>query len=72
MEDLYEVNEFILRAYESAEIYKIYMKYVHDQKILKREFVLSDWVLPYNSRLRLFPKKLKSKWSRPFKVSNVY
>ena len=29
-------------------------------------------MLLYNSRLHLFPGKLKSKWSGPFVVKNVY
>jgi hypothetical protein len=29
-------------------------------------------VLLFNSRLRLFPGKLKSRWSGPFKVVKVY
>ena len=29
-------------------------------------------VLLYNSRLKLFPRKLKSKWSGPFKLIKVY
>ena len=48
------------------------MKKWHDAKILKREFRVGDWVLLYNSRLRLFPGKLKSKWSGPFKVTRVF
>ena len=40
----------------------------HDQRILRREFNAGDQVLLFNSRLRLFPGKLKSKWSGPFIV----
>jgi len=29
-------------------------------------------VLLFNSRFKLFPGKLKSKWSGPFKVTHVY
>ncbi|MCI59441.1 hypothetical protein A2U01_0080696, partial [Trifolium medium] len=29
-------------------------------------------VLLYNSRLRLFPGKLKSRWSGPFKLLKIY
>ena len=31
-----------------------------------------DLVLLYNSRLKLFPCKLKSRWSGPFKVVKVH
>lgn len=66
VEDLNEIDKFRLKAYESTKIYKMHMKHFHDQNILKRKFVQGDWVLLFNSRLRLFPKKLKSKWSGPF------
>ncbi|XP_075088359.1 uncharacterized protein LOC142170361 [Nicotiana tabacum] len=68
---LNEMEEFRFHAYESAAVYKKRMKFVHDKKILKREFKLGDLVLLFNSRLKLFPGKLKSKWSGPFKVVNV-
>ena len=40
----------------------------HDQRILRREFNAGDQVLLFNSRLRLFPGKLKPKWSGPYTV----
>ena len=42
----------------------------HDQRILKKEFKAGDQDLLFNSRLRLFPGKLKSKWSGPFTVAS--
>ncbi|XP_070022127.1 uncharacterized protein [Nicotiana sylvestris] len=68
---LNEMEEFCFHAYESAAVYKERMKLVHNKKILKREFKLGDLVFLFNSRLKLFPGKLKSKWSGPFKVVNV-
>ncbi|XP_019233590.1 PREDICTED: protein NYNRIN-like [Nicotiana attenuata] len=68
---LNELEEFRFHAYESAAVYKERMKFVHDKKILKREFKSGDLVLLFNSRLKLFPGKLKSKWFGPFKVVNV-
>ncbi|XP_019241564.1 PREDICTED: uncharacterized protein LOC109221543 [Nicotiana attenuata] len=68
---LNKMEEFRFHAYGSAAVYKERMKFVHDKKILKREFKSGDLVLLYNSRLKLFPGKLKSKWSGPFKVVNV-
>nr|XP_016439353.1 PREDICTED: protein NYNRIN-like [Nicotiana tabacum] len=68
---LNEMEEFRFHAYESAAVYKERMKFVHDKKILKREFKMGDLVSLFNSRLKLFPGKLKSKWSGPFKVVNV-
>ena len=51
---LNELNEFCLKAYESSAIYKENMKKYHDQKIEKREFMVAELVLLFNSRLRFF------------------
>jgi len=55
-----------LNAYESSRIYKEKTKAYHDKKLQRKEFQPGQQVLLFNSRLRLFPGKLKSKWSRPF------
>ena len=65
---LNELEELRNEAYDSAKIYKDKTKKWHDQRILRREFKVADQVLLFNSRLRLFPRKLKSKWSGPFTV----
>ncbi|XP_059285170.1 uncharacterized protein LOC132038534 [Lycium ferocissimum] len=65
---LNEMDEFRYQAYESATLYKERMKNYHHKKILKRDFQPNDEILLFNSRLKLFPGKLKSNWSRPFKV----
>ncbi|XP_060216627.1 uncharacterized protein LOC132644089 [Lycium barbarum] len=65
---LNEMDEFRYQAYESAALYKERMKQYHDKKILKREFYKGDSVLLFNSRLKLLPGKLKSRWSGPFEV----
>ncbi|XP_016479936.1 uncharacterized protein LOC107801164 [Nicotiana tabacum] len=68
---LNEMEEFCFHAYESAAVYKERKMFVHDKKIFKRVFKSGDLVLLFNSRLKLFPGKLKSKWSGPFKVVNA-
>lgn len=40
----------------------------HDKRISPRCLERGEQVLLYNSRLKLSPSKLKSQWSRPFKV----
>ncbi|KAK4729577.1 hypothetical protein R3W88_022565 [Solanum pinnatisectum] len=70
--DMNELDEFPLKSYESATLYKEKMKKYHDQKIEKREFVMGDLVPLFNSRLHLFPSKLKSKWTGPFNVTQVF
>ena len=65
---LNELEELRNKAYDSARIYKDKTKKWHDQRILRREFEARDQVLLFNSRLKLFPWKLKSKWSGPYTV----
>ncbi|WZZ26788.1 hypothetical protein YC2023_010189 [Brassica napus] len=68
---LNELDEIRLDAFENSRFYKEKTKAFHDKKILKREFSAGDQVLLYNSRLKLFPGKLKSRWSGPFKIKEV-
>ena len=48
------------------------MKKYHDNKMEKQEFMVGDLVLLFNSRLRLFPGKLKSKWTGPYLVTQLF
>ena len=48
------------------------MKKYHDNKIEKREFMVGDLVLLFNSRLHLLPGKLKSKWTGPYLVTQLF
>nr|XP_009761643.1 PREDICTED: uncharacterized protein LOC104213793 [Nicotiana sylvestris] len=68
---LNELDEFWYHAYTSSFLYKEKMKYLNDKYIHNKEFKEDDLVLLFNSRLRIFPGKLKSKWSSPFEVVNV-
>jgi len=43
----------------------------HDKNLVSRNINSGQLVLVYNSRLKLFPGKLKSKWSGPFLVKSV-
>ncbi|XP_049348124.1 uncharacterized protein LOC125812678 [Solanum verrucosum] len=72
IEQLNELDEFRLMSYEISAIYKEKMKKWHDARILKRDFKVEDWVLLYNSRLKLFPRKFKSKWFESFRVTRVF
>ena len=65
---LNELEELRNEAYDNARIYKDKTKKRHDQRILRREFKAGDQVLLFNSRLNLFPGKLRSKWSGPYTV----
>ncbi|XP_074278637.1 uncharacterized protein LOC141602231 [Silene latifolia] len=68
---LNELDEFRLQAYESSRLYKEKTKRWHDKKILKKDFQIGDKVLLFNSRMKIFPGKLRSKWSGPYTVINV-
>ncbi|XP_061365470.1 uncharacterized protein LOC133308786 [Gastrolobium bilobum] len=59
---LVELEEFRSKAYENANLYKEQMKKWHDKKLIKRELEVGDKVLLYQSKLKLFPGKLKSRW----------
>ncbi|XP_062086359.1 uncharacterized protein LOC133792467 [Humulus lupulus] len=69
---LNELEEMRLFSYENAKLYKEKTKRWHDQKIQARVFEKGQKVLLFNSRLKLFPGKLKSRWSGPFTVVQVY
>nr|GEW23519.1 reverse transcriptase domain-containing protein [Tanacetum cinerariifolium] len=47
-------------------------KRLHDSKIKDRVFNIGDSVLLFNSQLKIFSDKLKSRWSGPFTISHVY
>ena len=66
---LNELDEFRLKAYESSALCKEKMKKYHANNIEKQEFMVGDLVLLFNSRLRLFLRKLKSKWTGPYTVT---
>ncbi len=70
--ELNEIDEFRMEAYESAELYKEHTKKIHDASIKPRQFHEGQKVLLYNSKLKLFPGKLKSRWTGPYTVHKVY
>ena len=58
---LNEMDEFRNDAYENAKIYKERTKKWHDKQILRCEFAPGQQVLLFNSRLKLFSGKLRSR-----------
>ncbi|XP_057757559.1 uncharacterized protein LOC130976659 [Arachis stenosperma] len=68
---LNELDEFRRTAYENAKVYKERNKKWYDRKIASRAFEPSQKVLLFNSRQKLFPGKLKSRWLGPFVVTRV-
>ncbi|KAJ9180807.1 hypothetical protein P3X46_009014 [Hevea brasiliensis] len=69
---LQELEEIRLEAYENSKIYKEKTKALHDKLILRKQFVIGQKVLLYNSILKLMPGKLRSRWIGPFVVINVF
>ncbi|GJW85134.1 reverse transcriptase domain-containing protein [Tanacetum coccineum] len=69
---LNELSELRDQAYENSLIYKEKTKKLHDSKIKNRIFNVGDQVLLFNSRLKIFFGKLKSRWSGPFTITEVY
>ena len=68
---LCELEELREMAYECASKYKDGMKRVHDAKLRKKEFEVGQKVWLYNSKLKFFPGKLRSKWMGPYVVTRV-
>ncbi|GJV35445.1 putative reverse transcriptase domain-containing protein [Tanacetum coccineum] len=70
---LNELAELRDGAYENTRIYKERTKKWHDSRLRgDKDFKVGDQVLLYNSRLKMYPGKLKSKWSGPNIVKMVY
>nr|GEX40779.1 reverse transcriptase domain-containing protein [Tanacetum cinerariifolium] len=69
---LNELSELRDQAYENSLINKERVKKLHDAKIKNRIFNVGDQVLLFNSQLKIFSGKLKSRWSGPFIIAEVY
>ncbi|GJS04197.1 reverse transcriptase domain-containing protein [Tanacetum coccineum] len=67
-----ELNELRDQAYENSLIYKEKTKKIHDSKIKNRVFNVGDRVLLFNSRLKIFSSKLKTRWTGPFTIAQVF
>ncbi|XP_062103135.1 uncharacterized protein LOC133814153 [Humulus lupulus] len=69
---LNELEEMRLFSYENAKLYKEKNMRWHDKKIQSHVFEKGQQVLLFNSRLKLFSRKLKSLWSGSFTAVKVY
>nr|GEY71031.1 hypothetical protein [Tanacetum cinerariifolium] len=69
---LNELNELRDQAYENFVIYKERTKKLRDSMIKNRIFNVGDQVLLFNSRLKIFLGKLKTRWSGPFTITQVF
>ena len=69
---LQELQELRHDAYENASIYKEKTKAFHDRHIRRRSFQVNDKVWLYNSCLKLFPGKLRSRGDGPYVVLKLF
>ncbi|GJZ15391.1 reverse transcriptase domain-containing protein [Tanacetum coccineum] len=67
-----ELNGLRDQAYVNSLIYKEKTKKIHDSKIKNHVFNVGDRVLLFNSRLKIFSSKLKTRWTGPFTVTQVF
>ena len=72
MLQLDELEELRLFSYENAKMCKERSKRWHDSHIRPCEFKEGQKVLLFNSRLKLFPGKIKSRWKGPYTIYQVY
>ncbi|RVW76346.1 Retrovirus-related Pol polyprotein from transposon 17.6 [Vitis vinifera] len=70
--DLNEMEELRNDAYINSKVAKQRMKKWHDQLISNKELRKGQRVLLYDSRLHIFPGKLKSRWIGPFIIHQVH
>ena len=61
MLQLNELDEIRQDVYENSKLYKEKVKKWYDKNLRQKEFKRGEQVLLFNSRLRLFPGKLKSR-----------
>ncbi|XP_026378681.1 uncharacterized protein LOC113273129 [Papaver somniferum] len=69
---LSELEEIINTAYESSRIYKEKTKAFHDNMIFRKQFTVGQKVFLFDTRLRLFPGKLRSCWKGPYVITNIF
>ncbi|GJX59033.1 hypothetical protein Tco_0290423 [Tanacetum coccineum] len=71
--ELNELMELRDGAYENTRIYQERTKKRHDSRLRgDKDFKVGDKVLLFNSRFKMHPGKLKSKWYGPNVVKTVY
>ena len=69
---LQELQELRHNAYENAMIYKEKTKAFHDRHIRRQPFQVNNNIWLRNSRLKLFPGKLRSRGDGPYVVLELF
>ena len=70
--DLNELEAYRNESYECLRNARKKHKFYHDKLILRRKFKQGENVLLYNSKLHIFPGKLRSRWNSPYVVKEVF
>ena len=70
--DINELEELRNDAYFNSKIAKDKLKKWHNQLIAHKNFKQGDQVLLHDSKLHLFPGKLKSRWTGSFIIHQFY
>ncbi|XP_076939911.1 uncharacterized protein LOC143608880 [Bidens hawaiensis] len=70
---IHELEELRDHAYAHSYNYKLKTKELYDRKLRgDKQFKCGDVVLLFNSQLKLFPGKLRSRWYGPYTVKEVF
>ena len=69
MLQLNELDELRQNTYDSSRIYKEKTKAWHDKHLVHNELKPGQQVLLFNSRLKLFLGKLRSRWPEPYVIT---
>ncbi|RVW72679.1 Gag-Pol polyprotein [Vitis vinifera] len=70
--DLNELEAYRNESYECLCNAREKHKFYHDKLILRREFKQGEKVLLYDSKLHIFPRKLRPRWNDPYVVKEVF
>ena len=68
---LQELEELTLESYDAAMWHKEKTKLWHDRNLRVKELKVGQKVLLFQSRLKLMPGKLKSKWIGPYTINGL-
>ena len=69
--NLNELEELRNDGYINSKIAKERLKRWHNQLVSRKDFQKGQRVLLYDSKLHIFPGKLKSRWTGPFIIHDV-
>ncbi|KAL1540681.1 hypothetical protein AAHA92_24995 [Salvia divinorum] len=68
---LQELEKLRLESYDSAMWYKEKTKLWHDRNLRAKDLQVGKKVLLFQSRLKLMPGKLKSRWTGPYIITSL-